>query len=130
MSESLSEKEKGMADDAQFILTDTRLPADKFILEGVDVSEEPLFAISEVAKMFFARSPHWIRWRERKGDFNLDGEDVSGGRTQTGLRKYTLADIEKIAHALAEKGAINGAQLNTVLLLVQTEARLWGHIAG
>lgn len=115
-----------MPEETQIILTDTRLPTDQFILDGVDVSEEPIFTVSEVAKMFFALSPHWIRWRERKGDFILDGEDVSGQRNETGARRYTLADIEKMAHALAAKGAINGAQLTNTLLLVQTEARLWG----
>jgi hypothetical protein len=78
--------------------------------------------------VFFGRSAHWMRWRERNGFFILDGEDVSGHRTTQGARRYTLADVEKIAHALAEKDAINGAQLMNALLMVQTNARIWGYI--
>lgn len=114
--------------EQQVVVTDSRLPTDKFILEDIDVTREPVFTVSEVAKVFFARSPHWIRWRERKGFFVLDGEDVSGQRTTEGARRYNLADVEKMAHALAAKGAINGAQLTNALLLVQTEAKLWGYL--
>jgi hypothetical protein len=117
-----------MSSESQVVVTDSRLPTDKFILEGIDVAREPVFTVSEVAKVFFARSPHWVRWRERKGFFVLDGEDVSGQRTDDGARRYNLADIEKMAHALASKGAINGAQLTNALLLVQIEARVWGYL--
>jgi hypothetical protein len=117
-----------MTETQHVVLTDSRLPTDRFILDGIDVTREPMFTVSEVAKVFFARSPHWIRWRERKDYFVLDGERVGGQRTDEGARRYNLADIEKMAHALAEKGAINGAQLTNALLLVQTEARVWGYI--
>lgn len=117
-----------MSEAQHVVVTDSRLPTDKFILEGIDVAREPVFTVSEVAKVFFARSPHWVRWRERKGFFTLDGEDVGGQRTDEGARRYNLADIEKMAHALAEKGAINGAQLTNALLLVQTEAKIYGYI--
>ena len=141
---------KMSTEDTHIVLTDARLPTDHLILEGVDVAKEPVFTVSEIAKVFYARSPHWIRWRERKGyfvlepeggapeghvhDFDDEGhcacgaEDVGGQRTSEGARRYTLADIEKMTHALASKGAINGAQLTNALLLVQTEARVWGYI--
>lgn len=116
----------------QFEITDTRLPADHLILEGVDVSREPVFTVSEVARFFFARTAHWVRWRERRGFFVLDGEPVGERDTlpngKLAARSYNLADVEKMAHALASKGAINGAQLANALLLVKTEAKLWGHI--
>lgn len=110
------------------VVADSRLPTDHFILEGVDVTREPLFSVSEVGKVFFARSPHWVRWRERKGEFVLDEEDVAGQRTDGGSRVYNLEDIEKIAHALAQHGAIDGNQLNLALLTVQLQAQIWQHI--
>lgn len=114
--------------EQQIVISDSRLPTDHFILEGVDVGREPTFSVSEVGKVFFARSPHWVRWRERKGDFVLDGVDVSGDRADGGARRYNLADIEKMAHALAQHGSIDGAQLNIALLMVQLQAQLWRHI--
>ena len=55
-------------------LADKNIDPDKFILEGIDTSAEPRFTVSEVAKFFFARSAHWIRWRERRSYFVLDGD--------------------------------------------------------
>lgn len=53
------------------IVEDPKLPGDKTIFDGMDVSRQPWFTVSEVAKFFFAKSPHWVRWRERKGYFVL-----------------------------------------------------------
>lgn len=119
-----------MPSDPRFVVvTDPRIPTDRYIFEGIDVSREPVFSISEVSKFFFARSPDWIRWRERKGFFVLDGQDVGGYRTEEGARRYSLSDVEKMAHSLAEKEAINGAQLTVTLILLQTQAKLWGYIS-
>lgn len=115
-------------EEQRIVITDPRLPSDHFILEGLDVSREPVFTVSEVAKVFFGRSPHWVRWRERKGFFILDGEEVGTHRTDEGARRYTLADVEKMAHALAQKEAINGAQLANALLMVRTCAKVWGYL--
>lgn len=110
------------------VVTDARLDQDTFMLEGLDTSEGPHFSVSEVAKFFFARSPHWIRWRETKDDFVLDGRVVGNRRTEEGARYYTLSDVEEMAHALAHHGAINGSQLHLALTLVQAEARLHGYL--
>lgn len=109
------------------VVSDSRLPADRFIFDGIEVSE-PVFTVSEVAKFFFARSSHWIRWRERQGHFTLDGVDVGGHRTEGGARRYTLSDIEKMSHALAQARVINGSQLTNTLLLLQAEGRLYGYL--
>lgn len=113
---------------AQVVASDPRLPHDRFILDGIDVSREPHFTVSEVAKVFFGRSSHWMRWLERHGWLELDGEAVGTKRTEQGARYYTLDDVENIAHALAQKGKINVAQLTNCLLIVQTEARVWGYL--
>lgn len=113
-------------------VADPRLDDKRFIFEGIDTSREPLFTVSEVAKFFFGRSAHWIRWQESNEHFflTIDGkqEPVGTRRTDSGARVYTLSDVELIAHALAEHGAINGRQLNDVLLLASTSARVWGYI--
>ena len=109
-------------------LVDPELPADHLILDGIDTSREPRFSVSEVAKFFFKRNSHWVRWAERKGIFVFEGEDVGTGRTESGSRVYALADIEKMAHALAAKDLITQAQLSFILHLVYFEAKLWGYV--
>lgn len=56
------------------IVADPKIDPDRFMLEGIDTSEKPLFTVSEVAKFFFARSAHWMRWRERSFFFMLGGD--------------------------------------------------------
>jgi hypothetical protein len=113
-------------------IADPRLDDKKFIFEGIDVTREPLFTVSEIAKFFFGRSAHWVRWQEGQGHFTLtkDGEKVPVGdrRTESGARVYALSDVEDIAHALAEHQAINGRQLNDVMLILSTNARIWGYL--
>jgi hypothetical protein len=59
------------------VVTDAALDPDKFMLDGIDTSKNPHFTVSEVAKVFFARSSHWIRWLETKHAFILDSTDPS-----------------------------------------------------
>lgn len=114
----------------EYVITDEGIPEDHLIFEGVDVTEGPHFTISEVAKFFFGRSPHWIRWRERGGKFVFDGEQVGTQRTPKGARLYDLADVEKMAHALAEGDHIDATQLSNILKLVLIEATIWGYLTG
>lgn len=109
------------------VVTDDSLP-DKLMLEGIDVSFEPRFSVAEVAKVFFGRSPHWLRWVERKGRIKFDGEPVSVSRTEVGARTYTLADVEKMAHGLAATGAIEPVNLIYALRIVQSVARVYGYL--
>lgn len=111
------------------VVTDARLDPDKLMLDGVDTAKEPHFTVSEVAKVFFARTSHWIRWLESQQAFILDGENVAERRTDKGARVYTLADVERMTHALAVNGKINGAQAANALHIVQTIARVWGYLA-
>lgn len=41
-------------------------------------------------------------------------------------RYYTLADIEKMARALAEQGIIDGVRLSNIIVMVRSCARLYG----
>lgn len=113
----------------QYVITDDGLPADHLIFEGVDVDEGPRFTISEVAKFFFGRSAHWVRWRERSGAFTFEGQPVGVHRTPKGARVYDLADVEKMAHALAAERHITGEELSNILKLALLEAKVWGVLA-
>lgn len=113
------------------VVTDVRLDADKFMLDGIDVTEAPVFTVSEVAKIFFGRTGYWIRWLEtnKPESFLLDGVRVANSRTPKGSRIYTLGDVEQMTHAFAAGGHINGAQAANSLLVVQTIARIHGFLA-
>lgn len=98
----------------------------------------PNFSVSEVAKVFFAQDPDWLRWRLKKskgnphGFFVLDGKPIPERRTDNGtkdgFRYYTLSDIEKMAHALAQNGGISGARLMHIMGIIKNMLKLYGHI--
>ena len=54
----------------------------------------------------------------------LDGELLEPIRTKSNARKYDLALIEKIAHALASNGTITVPQLRRALMLVRIQAEM------
>lgn len=56
------------------------------------------------------------------------GRRVGERRTPSGARIYSLADIELLAHALAQNGKITGTQLRLALTMVDTAARIWEYI--
>lgn len=103
------------------------------LLDGVDVDDGPIFTVSEVAKIFFARTSHWVRWKDKDGAFVLDGEYVGGFRTEVkkgkeGARRYTLAHVEKMTHALAASDGINGHQMMHSLVAVKAIAEVYGFL--
>lgn len=122
--------------DQDFWVYDDMCETDKV---GVAV---PNFSVQDTAKFFFARSADWLRWRGRPvhphkkgaacnerchpyGYFVLDGEPITIKRTEAGARVYTLADVERMAHALAQNGALDGNTLTNVIMLVKWVARLY-----
>jgi hypothetical protein len=90
----------------------------------------PAYTVQETAKVFFGRGPDWLRWRYRPANNYPEGYFVLGGtilepkRTKKGNRYYTLADIERMAHALAQNHAIDGEQLSVIIQLVLLQARV------
>lgn len=144
----------------EIVVTDARIDPSHRLLEGKDTSAVPKFTVSEAAKVFFGKSPHWMRWRERNAWFVVDGDpncdhlhlggggqgsethsrvvdgfctkcggrEVGTTRTAAGARQYSLSDIEEMAHALAQRGAISGEQLKTALEIVAGIARLYGYL--
>jgi hypothetical protein len=88
----------------------------------------PTFTVTEVAKLFFARSSAWMRNNERKATLDEQPLVEFLGRGAGERREYTLYDIERIAHAFAQGGIINGERLRIALRLLQLEALLWRYI--
>jgi hypothetical protein len=100
----------------------------------------PHYSVQEVAKFFFGRTADWLRWRylsdektDKKtgeitpakhpdGYFVLDGVPLEPKKSLTGYRWYTIADVERMAHALAQNGAIDGWQLDNIVNLVKAAA--------
>jgi hypothetical protein len=88
----------------------------------------PTFTVTEVAKFFFARSSAWLRNNERKA--TLDDVPLTEylGRGVGERREYTLYDIERVAHGLAQCGLISGERLRLALRLLQLEAHCWRYL--
>lgn len=129
-------------DGRRFWLDDSMFPLDK------DNMPIPNFRVKDVAVVFFGKSDDWLRWRMRPDDkrvkdketgkttivkgkypegyFVLDNEVMEFKRTESDARYFTLADIERMAHALAQGGHIDGARLALVTKMVLTCARLHG----
>lgn len=90
----------------------------------------PNYTVQETAKVFFGKGSDWLRWRYRPathfpdGYFVLDGVVLRPKRTESGNRYYTLADIERMAHALVENNAIDGEHLLIIIHMLLLQARL------
>lgn len=63
-----------MATSEIVVVQDPHMDPDRFILEGIDTSAGPHFTVSQVGKVFFARTPHWVRWLEEQHKNVLDGD--------------------------------------------------------
>lgn len=133
------------------------IDAEHLMLDGIDTSKGPLYSVSQLAEFFFVRSSYWVRWLESchytypdKHDCNvapaqhttkmrrehqhtwkfmLDGKLLLPLRTDSNARKYDLALVEQIAHALASNGTIKFDQLRQCLRLVKIQAEMHGYLS-
>lgn len=123
-------------------------PDRRFWLDPETIPDTPTFKVKEVAQIFFGKSVDWLRWRMRPDDkrvtdprtgktkvipgehpegfFVLDGVPLEFGRTASNSRYFTLADIERMVHALLQQGSIDGRTANLSMRMVVTCARLHG----
>jgi hypothetical protein len=125
---------------------DEMLPKhDEIVDEDGNPVPLPNFTVKETAKVFFARSADWLRWRGRPvhaghkendgqpctdrchpdGFFILDEELLEPRRTEAGARFYSLADVERMAHALAQNGALSTEKLIETIMIIKWVARLY-----
>lgn len=113
---------------AKVVISHEDIPADRMMLNGIDTTAGPLFTVSQVAKVFFRRSSHWLRLQDYKGIY-LDGKKVEPQRAgQTEVRQYTLTDIEHLAHGLAQDERITAEQLLRALHAVRGIAMVWEYL--
>lgn len=128
--------------DRRFWLAYEDLPVDRF---GLPV---PRFNVIQTASFFFARSNSWLRAFIRQGQFVLDGEPLvfsriprfvqdedtgefkpaerAEGEERNDPRYFSLADVERMAYALAQQGSISEHTLMCAIQLVKWEARIHG----
>jgi hypothetical protein len=132
--------------DGEFFFYDEQFPKDrKDVYEEGDKKGRPIpnYSINEVAKFFFGRNAQWMRWRYSSdarvspitgkpnvpkhpdGYFVLDGKPLLPKVSPSGQRYYTLADVERMAHALAQNRVISGLELQDVLRLLQLTYKIW-----
>lgn len=95
---------------------------------------KPFFQAQDTAKIFFGKGADWLRWRYHpaighpNGYFVLGDTILEPKRTESGQRYYTLADVERMAHALAQNDAIDGGQVMTTISIALNIARVYGII--
>ena len=131
----IAEPEAITAPGRRFWLDNSMFPVSARINKSGDeetVLPMPAFSVKEVAMIFFGRGADWLRWCEKPtpdrpaGAFVLDGEVLEASRTDAGFRYYTLADVERMAHALAQNGTIDGEKLIHVIVMVKHCAQING----
>lgn len=86
---------------------------------------KPMFKVGEVAKIFFARSPDWLRWLGAQQKEETDNV-LNARRTGSGSRIYTLVDVERIAHVLLSTGKINARQFTGAINVIRWMAYQYG----
>lgn len=123
--------------DKDFVTNPDWFLEDSFI-DGDGVTRKilptPNYTVQETAKFFFGKSSDWLRWRSKKtpdnpdGLFIINGEPLPDRRTDVGFRYYTLADIERMGHAMAHGNGIDGATLNNLIGLIKYSCRQYGYL--
>ncbi len=109
--------------ERRFWLTEEMIP------RGKNGSPKPWYSTHSVATIFIGRSAAWLRVRMRQSEEWPDSELVLDGRlldihrSPTGDRQFSLADIERTAHALRESGSIDDARFVCMVMMVVWCAR-------
>lgn len=112
--------------DGPVEVTPAGLDPDHLMLADVDASVRPLFSIREVGVFFFNETDYWLRIIGDTDKFTYNGKKIKIRRTPAGARVYSLADIELIAHGLAQNRVISGQHAVLVLQAVAAFAKIHG----
>jgi hypothetical protein len=111
------------APERRFWLSEDMIP------RGKNGASRPWFSTHTVATVFIGRSAAWLRVRMRQSEewpdseLVLDGVPLDVHRSPTGDRQFSLADIEKTAHALRESGSIDEERFICMIEAVTWVAR-------
>ncbi|MEU6362258.1 hypothetical protein [Streptomyces albidoflavus] len=114
----------------RYLLHDAHFPIDARheVADGHPPLRTPHFPIGDLGPWVFGKNPEWMRRRFKLDrPLLLQGEPLRirhlvGGRRSE--RRLTLADIERLAWALHERGDIDGIQLqraSQILVAVATQ---------
>lgn len=104
------------------ILVGAQIPEDRLVTDGLNTGLGPLMSAGEVGKVFFGRSAAWMRTGER------DGLWEPPARSDTGIRTYTLADVERIGHALTFYERMSPHRLYALSVTIQMLLVLHGYL--
>lgn len=102
---------------------------EEMITRGKKDEPKPWYSTHTVATVFIGRSAAWLRVKMRQSDefphsqLILDGVALDIHRSPTGDRQFSLADIERTAHALHEGGAIDDKRFACMIMMVVWSAR-------
>jgi len=115
---------------ANVVVADSGVDPERSLFVGIDTAQRgPMFSVGETSKVFFARSPQWLRLHESRGHFEVDGVGpVIARREGKFARVYSLADVEAIAHGLAYHRVISGRRLLSVLYILRGIGEIYGLI--
>lgn len=113
------------------VIADAAIDSERFLFDGIDTSKYPTFSVGEVSKVFFAKSPSWLRQQEAKGFLLIEGDIdfTPRRRISKSARFFCLEDIEKVAHALTYHNVISAVDLRVVLTMLKAQGLLWGYIS-
>lgn len=104
------------------IIVDPAIPSDSYLIPDELMDKGPTFTITIAAKIFFNRSPYWMRDQEKSDRFVLDGKPVGDRRSASDYRIFTLGDVERIIYALGEADVLTGADMRNALTVVRSIA--------
>jgi hypothetical protein len=92
----------------------------------------PIFSRTETAKCFFGWKSFWLKHRlneltDEQGLIPLDGGTMGPlALDGHGSPVFSLADVERVAHALAQAGMISGIHLQRTVAIVRSVAYQYG----
>ena len=130
MAAARAVKARGLYEDVQWHPPGRRFwLTDDMIVVKDDGTPKPWFSTHTVATVFIGRSAAWLRVRMRSteefrdSELVLDGKPLDIHRSATGDRQFSLADIEKTAHALYGTGSIDENRFVCMIMQVVWCAR-------
>jgi len=130
---TILDPDKDFLIDPTIIIQNTYLNPERLIFEGIDTSQKPLYDTSGVAKKF-GFSPMWLRGQQNDGYLVYNGVPLKPkrlppkGGNEYGDRAYSLADIELVAHALAQHNRIRAKKLIWVLVGLWAEGHIYDYL--
>lgn len=107
-------------------VTPPGLDPNKLMFDGKDTTGGPTFSVSEMCKIFFDRSDHWMRHYEKNLTFN--GKPITIRRAENRFRAYDLGTIELMIHGFAQIHQISGEHAVHALTALNAIGKIYGFL--